>query len=224
MLLTDARANIQAWSWRKKLVVSIVVIAVCLATVLVPLPDLAALQRWSLATGKWFFLLYLLLYVAMTQLPIPRTIFTLSAGVLFGPKLGILLAISATMISAGVSLATIRYFLGEWIQPKLHHPAVHTINTRIEQRGWLAVGSLRMIPGVPFSILNYVAALTPIPWLWFVLATGVGSAPGTIATVLLGHAAVVGFDSRLLMISLGFACLGTIGLIIDNKLPVKPLH
>lgn len=191
-------------------------------TVILDIPSLSTLQQWSQAQGRWFAVTFFCLYVAITQFPIPRTLLTLSSGVLFGPVLGIALALAATTTSAVISLLVVRGLLGGWIRPRLAHPGVRNISERLYRRGWVAVTSLRMIAAVPFSILNYVAALTPVPVLGFTLATLVGSAPGTIITVILGDSLATGANAQLLLATFGLAVLGMVGLVLDTRIPVKP--
>lgn len=165
--------------------------------------------------------LFWFLYVLITQFPIPRTLLTLSSGIIFGPVLGIAVALSATAVSSGVSLVVVRFLLGDIVRPHLTHPAVTYTNTRLAQRGWLAVGSLRMIPAVPFSILNYVAAFTSVRFVPFVAATALGSTPGTCATVLIGDTLVAGAQPMSVGITGAFALCGLAGLWLDTKIPVQ---
>ncbi|AKE41240.1 TVP38/TMEM64 family inner membrane protein ydjZ [Corynebacterium kutscheri] len=220
-LFRSAVAEFRAFPIGKKVVITTLVLGVIVAMLLIDVPPLATFQSWSYTTGRWFIFLFAGLYIGITQLPIPRTLLTLSAGVLFGPSLGILIALVCTTVSAALSLTIVRYFLGDWIRPQLSHPAVVNIDRRLKQRGWLAICSLRMIAGIPFSILNYVAALSSVPLVGFTIATLVGSAPGTIATVILGDALATGFNPALLIAVVLLAGLGLSGLYIDAKLPLK---
>ncbi|PRQ12118.1 TVP38/TMEM64 family protein [Corynebacterium sp. 13CS0277] len=182
---------------------------------------MATLRAWSLSLGPAFPVVFFALYVAITQFPIPRTILTLSSGVLFGPVVGCAVALTATTVSAALALTWVRAVVGERIAARLTHPAVATINARLRARGWLAVASLRMIAAVPFSVLNYTAALTQVRLLPFALATLVGSAPGTIATVFLGDALVTRPSPAMMLVTVGLFCLGMAGLALDAKLPVR---
>lgn len=180
-------------------------------------PDLGQLRAWSESLGGGFVLVFLGLYILITQFPIPRTIFTLSSGVLFGPFIGSIVVLVGTTLSAIVSLTIVRFFLGDWIRPHLNHPAVADINQRLATNGWLAIISLRMIAAVPFSILNYTAALTSVPVLMFGIATLIGSAPGSIATVYLGDVLIQGFQPKFLLVTLGLFSLGSFGLWLDSR-------
>lgn len=220
-LVRDAVDSVRAWSWLKRLVILAGLVLFIGCTVFLDVPPLGVLRSWADQLGSSFVVVFWLLYVLITQFPIPRTVLTLASGVLFGPLWGSVIALTATTASAMVSLALVRRLLGDWMAPRLKHPAVASINARLRQRGWLAVGSLRLIAGVPFSILNYVAALTAVRVVPFGLATLVGSAPGTCATVLIGDTLTTGFNPLLAAITVGLAALGCLGLLIDAKAPVR---
>lgn len=220
-LFADAVNAFLQWSWLRRILVLAALVAFLAATLLIDVPPLVTLRNWADAAGPWFVLIFWWAYVLITQFPVPRTILTLSAGVLFGPWEGIVLALSATTVAAAISLVIVRRLLGDWIRPRLTHPAVVGIDARLRQRGWLAVTSLRMIAGVPFSVLNYVAALTSVSLLPFTVATLIGSAPGTVITVLLGDTLTGQADPAIIWVTVGLAVLGLVGLILDSRMPVK---
>lgn len=207
------------------LVVALVLFAA--AWIFLDVPPLAVLREWAEQTGPWFPVIFWLLYVLITQFPIPRTIMTISAGVLFGSALGILIAITATTVAAVISLVIVRYLLRDWIAPRLTHPAVETINRRLEARGWLAVASLRMVAFVPFSVMNYASALTRVRVLPFTLATFVGSLPGTIVVVLFGDTLTGQANPVIVACTAALTVVGLLGVLLDARLPapvseVKP--
>lgn len=207
------------------LVVALVLFAA--AWIFLDVPPLAVLREWAEHTGPWFPVIFWLLYVLITQFPIPRTIMTISAGVLFGSALGVLIAITATTVAAVISLVIVRYLLRDWIAPRLTHPAVETINRRLEARGWLAVASLRMVAFVPFSVMNYASALTRVRVLPFTLATFVGSLPGTIVVVLFGDTLTGQANPVIVACTAALTVVGLLGVLLDARLPapvseVKP--
>ena len=192
------------------------------AWALFDVPPLAVLREWADETGPWFPLVFWLLYVGITQLPVPRTILTISAGILFGSAQGILIAITATTVAAVLSLVVVRFLLRDWIAPRLTHPSVEMINARLEARGWLAVASLRMIAFVPFSVLNYAAALTRVRVVPFALATFVGSLPGTVVTVLFGDTLTGNANPVVVVLTVVLTLAGFAGLLLDARLPLHP--
>ncbi|ANE04055.1 hypothetical protein ccrud_07450 [Corynebacterium crudilactis] len=221
-LFNDALHSIFRWSIWKKITVFGILIAAVLVTFWVDIPPISVYREWADDAGNAFIFFFCGFYILVTQFPIPRTFLTLAAGVLFGPVMGSVVALGATTISAVTSLLIVRLLLGKWMAPRLKHPAVTRINTRLEQRGWLAITSLRMIAAIPFSILNYVAALTSVPLLSFMIATLIGSAPGTIVTVVLGDAFTGAGNSPAIAFSIFLGVLGVLGIFLDQKMPVKP--
>ena len=218
-LARSAWHSIAAWPWwRWALVLAAGAGLVALITV-VGIPDVAALRTWSRHLGPWFIVAFATTYVFFTQFPFPRTVWTLAAGLLFGPWLGLGISLVALTVSATLSLLIVRWLLGDWIRPHLSHPAVLPINARLERRGWLAVTSLRMVAGVPFSLLNYVAALTPIPVGQFAVATLLGSIPTTAIGVFLGDTLSGRLDPLTVVAFLVAAALGVAGLALDTHLP-----
>ena len=146
---------------------------------------------------------------------------TISAGVLFGTVLGIVLSLTATTVAAVMSLTVVRFFLRDWIAPTLTHPAAARINSRLEERGWLAILSLRMIGPVPFSILNYVAALTRVKVIPFAFATFVGSLPGTVLVTIFGDTLTGEANPVFIAIMGVLAAAGLLGLVLDARMPTR---
>src|SRR5699024_5683957 len=139
-----------------------------------------------------------------------------------GPGLGLANALTALTVTANIALLVVRGLLGDWMRPRLKHPAVAGINAHLERRGWLAIASLRLVAGVPFSILNYAAALTAIPVGQFAIATLVGSIPTTVIGVFFGDLLTGEMNFGILVAMIGCAVLGIGGLILDSRLPVAP--
>lgn len=218
---TDAIATFMAFPRWKKLALIVAAVTAVALLIFVDVPSVELLRQWADKAGDWFFLLYFLIYVFFTQFPIPRTFFTLMSGIFFGPVRGCLLALTATTVSAIISFVIVRHFLRDWMAPKLSHPAVAGIDERLRQRGWLSVTCLRMIAGIPFFVLNYSTAVSSIRFLPYIVATFIGSAPNTIAIVLLGDTLTGHVNPALLLVSAVLLVLGVSGLILDAKLPVR---
>src|SRR4029079_6150319 len=88
------------------------VLAACVilvaVVVLVPLPTALQLGGWATSVGPWFPVAFFAAHVVMTVFPFPRTAFTLAAGLLFGPLLGIPIAVAAGTVRAVIALPLVR--------------------------------------------------------------------------------------------------------------------
>jgi len=196
-------------------ILAAIVILVAIA-LLVPLPTAVQLRDWATSVGPWFPMAFLGAHIVMTVFPFPRTAFTLAAGLLFGPVLGIPLAVAAATVSAVVALLLVR--AAGWQLIKLvPHPRVESLDARLRERGWPAVVSMRLIPAVPFSVLNYAVGASAVRVLPYTLATLVGLVPGTSAVVILGDALTGIVSPLLVLISFCTACLGVAGLIYELR-------
>ncbi|MFE9578002.1 TVP38/TMEM64 family protein [Nocardia sp. NPDC006044] len=187
------------------------------AAMLVPLPSPRQIQDWATSVGPVFPLLFFVVHALVTVAPIPRTVFTVSAGLLFGPALGIVLAVGATTVSAALALLLVRALDREQVASRLTHPAVRAVDDRLRRRGWLAVGSLRLIAAVPFSVINYCCGLSSIRFWPYMIATLIGVLPGTIGTVILGDALTGTTHPALIVFSAVLIAVGLIGLVLDAR-------
>ena len=205
------------------MIVAATTIAVLAVIFFVDLPGVEQLRTWADGAGSWFIALFWLCYVILTLFPLPRTIWTVSAGVLFGPVTGLAISLTALTVSAVIALLVVRGLLGEWMRPRLKHPAVAGINAHLERRGWLAIASLRLVAAVPFSLLNYAAALTAIPVGQFAVATLVGSIPTTAIGVFFGDLLTGQMHRGIIAAMIVCALVGIGGLILDSRMPVTQL-
>lgn len=196
-------------------ILAAIVILVAVA-VLVPLPTAVQLRDWATSVGPWFPLAFLTAHILITVFPFPRTVFTLAAGLLFGPYLGVPIAVLASTISAVIALLLVRA-AGWRLDQLVRHPRLEAANARLAQRGWPTVLSMRMIPAVPFSVLNYAAGSSSVRVLPYTLATFVGLLPGTAAVVILGDALTGNVSPLLLLVSLCTASVGIAGLVHEIR-------
>ena len=194
-------------------IATVILVAVAL---LVPLPTAVQLRDWATSVGPWFPLAFLGAHVVVTVIPFPRTAFTLAAGLLFGPALGITIAVVASTLSAVIAVLLVRA-LGWQLSSLVSHPAIESVDARLRERGWPAILSLRLIPAVPFSVLNYAAGASAVRLVPYLLATLVGLLPGTAAVVVLGDALTGNVSPLLLLVSLCTAAVGMAGLVYEVR-------
>ncbi|ORW75401.1 TVP38/TMEM64 family protein [Mycobacterium sherrisii] len=202
---------------RPRALAAVVGITVLIAVALwVPLPSAVQLRDWAESVGPWFPLAFLVAHILVTVFPIPRTAFTLAAGLLFGPALGVLIAVAASTASAVLALILVRA-AGWRLNRLVRYRAIHRADERLRERGWVSVLSLRLIPVLPFSVVNYAAAASAVALAPYTLATLAGLLPGTAAVVFLGDA-LAGHPSPLLFVfSLCTSALGLTGLFREVR-------
>jgi uncharacterized membrane protein YdjX (TVP38/TMEM64 family) len=188
--------------------------ALAAVAVFVPVPTAVQLRDWAESVGPWFPLAFLLAHIVVTVVPVPRTAFTLAAGLLFGPVLGVVITVAAS--AAVLAVLLVRAF-GWQLSRLVRHRAVDRVDERLRNRGWRAVLSLRLIPVVPFSALNYAAGASAVELLPYTLATLAGLLPGTAAVVILGDALAGHVSPMLYLVSACTGALGLVGLVLEVR-------
>ncbi len=222
--MTDLVARTPPRRRRIRLLVTVLLLGVVIiAAAVLPVPSPLQMRIWSQSVGIAAPLLFLLGHTLATVAPVPRTVFTLAAGLLFGSVLGVALSLLATVLSAVLAFGLVRSVARRLVLPRLDHRVLdhrvlRAVDARLRRRGWLAVASLRLIPAVPFSVLNYCSALSSIRFRHYLAGT-VGVVPGTVAVVVLGDALTGTTSPALLAVSLTGAAVGMIGLIFEARSP-----
>ena len=197
-------------------ILAAIVILIAIA-LLVPLPTAVQMRDWATSVGPWFPLAFMAAHIVVTVFPFPRSAFTLAAGLLFGPVLGVPLAVVASTISAVIALLLVRA-AGWQLSRLVRHPRVDSLDARLRERGWPTIVSMRLIPAVPFSVMNYAAGASAVRVLPYALASFVGLIPGTAAVVILGDALTGNVSPLLFVVSLCTASLGIGGLIYEIRI------
>lgn len=195
---------------------ALAIVAVVAVVWFVRLPTALQMRDWADSMGPWFPLAFFGAHVVVTVFPFPRTAFTLAAGLLFGAALGIAIAVVASTLSAVIALWMVRA-AGWQLNKLVSHSGVEAFDAALFQRGWSAVLSLRLIPAVPFSVLNYAAGASAVRVLPYTLATLAGLVPGTTAFVILGDALTGNVSPSLVVVSLCTASLGIAGLLYEVR-------
>ena len=145
--------------------------------------DFAALyaQRPAFVIGAFF-----AAYVAVTALSLPgAAIMTLAGGAIFGVLVGTLVVSFASSIGATLAFLVSRYVLRDSIQSKFGNKLAE-INKGIEKDGAFYLFTLRLVPLIPFFVINLVMGLTRIKTGTFYLVSQIGMLAGTLVFVNAG--------------------------------------
>jgi len=108
-----------------------------------------------------------------------------ACGLLFGTAVGTPTAIVSATVGASAAFGVSRRF-GARAVDELSGHRVRVVQDWIAQRGFLAVLYARILPAMPFNLVNYAAGLTRVRLVVFAAATAIGCAPRAFAWVALG--------------------------------------
>ena len=138
---------------------------------------------WQTALG------FFAIYVAFTALSLPAAaLMTLLAGAIFGLFWGVVLVSFASAIGATLALLASRFVLRDWVQARFG-AQLRGINRGVEREGAFYLFALRLVPAVPFFLINLAMGLTPIRTWTFYWVSQLGMLPGTRALRVRRHAA-----------------------------------
>jgi uncharacterized membrane protein YdjX (TVP38/TMEM64 family) len=160
------------------------------------------------ADGAWWAIpAFVAVYLVRPIVLFPASLLTIAAGILFGPVLGVPVALGAATASAYVA-----YRIGTTLTPAAVRAGdgatvIDRWSVRMRNESFLTVMLMRLA-FLPYDLVNYAAGFLRINAGAFVVATALGSLPGTVAFVLAGaslqrlDAGLDGFDPRVFAASL----------------------
>lgn len=137
--------------------------------------------------GPWGPLVLAIAYIPLTVCAVPASVLTLGGGYLFGLPVGFF----ADSIGATLG-ATAAFLLGRtigrsYVISKLkNYPKFHAVAIAIQRSGFKIVLLLRLVPLLPFNMMNYLLSVTPVRLVEYMLASWVGMMPITFALVYVG--------------------------------------
>lgn len=159
---------------------------------------------------------YFCIYVATTALSLPgATVLTLLGGALFGFWAAFFVISFASTIGATLACLAARYILRDWVQARFGQ-RLAPVNRGVAREGAFYLFTMRLIPVVPFFLINLAMGLTALPLRTFYWVSQLGMLPGTVVYVNAGKElgridSLSGILSPSLLVS--FALLGLFPLV-----------
>lgn len=161
------------------------IIATGLAVYLLGGVEPAQIQAWLRASGIWAPIFYVALYVVGTVLVLPSTALNLTGGAIFGPWLGTIWTSIAAIIAAIVAFVFTRT-VGRKAVAKQLAGRWQTMDAEVRRGGLFYMFAIRLIPIMPYGLVNFAAGLTSVSFKDYVLGTTLGTVPSVLPFVLLG--------------------------------------
>lgn len=181
---------------------------------------LEAWQAWVSEHQLLALLLFFVAYAAATALPIPSvTVMSLLSGALFGRLLGT--AVASLGYTAGVTIAflLVRWALRERVLDRFGG-WLGRVERGVERDGAYYLLTLRLMPSIPFFLVNLLMALTPIRTRTYVFVSWIGVLPITFLYAGIGRElAQIESPSGVLSVSV----LGSLAVLAVLPLAVRKL-
>ena len=146
----------------------------------------AMLRDYQRSSPVLVFLLAFLLYVVVTGLSIPgATVLSLVFAWYFGFWRALVLISFASTGGATVAFLLSRYLLRDWVEQRFGE-RLAAFHRNLEREGAFYLFTLRLMPVVPFFVINLVMGLTRMKASTFWWVSQLGMLPGTAAYVWAG--------------------------------------
>eukprot|EP00200_Dunaliella_tertiolecta_P006651 CAMPEP_0202357512 /NCGR_PEP_ID=MMETSP1126-20121109/11511_1 /ASSEMBLY_ACC=CAM_ASM_000457 /TAXON_ID=3047 /ORGANISM="Dunaliella tertiolecta, Strain CCMP1320" /LENGTH=272 /DNA_ID=CAMNT_0048950411 /DNA_START=242 /DNA_END=1060 /DNA_ORIENTATION=+ len=132
--------------------------------------------------------LFMAAYTLSVVLLFPCMIMQVISGALYGFTKGFMVSWVSTSTGQALAFLLGRYLFRPTVKAYLHStwPTFPTIDHAIKREGWKLVCLLRLSPVLPYNVLNYALAITPVPLWIFTLGSAVAAIPWTALYVYLG--------------------------------------
>ncbi|AHE67913.1 TVP38/TMEM64 family protein [Legionella oakridgensis] len=154
--------------------------------------NVSSLIHWINTLGFIAPIIFLLLYCFATLFFLPTMILTLAGGALFGPVLGILFNLIGATLGASCAFFISRHLVFDWIVSK-QNKRINKLIAGVERWGWQFVALLRIVPVIPFNLVNYGLGLTRIKFSHYLITTIIFLIPTEIVSTYCGYASMDAF-------------------------------
>ena len=151
-------------------------------------PDMHKIDTFVEKLGGWGPVVYIGIFFLATSVFLPESIIAIAAGTLFGLWFGWLWVVIAGVITSAFTFLIVRLFLRQRIEGLLRkYPKAYAVEQATGRAGFKVIFLLRVAP-VNYSMLNYLAAVSPCSFRSYMLAC-IGMIPGNFSTVYMGFVA-----------------------------------
>lgn len=160
--------------------------------------------------GHYAPLAYIILWVILPTFFFPVPVLALAGGVSFGLWSGTVYTVIGAMLNSSFMFLLARYLGGDMItdllERKLSDRGKRLMQRMDRREGLALLFVLRLVPIIPYNLINYASGLTPIRFRRYNLATLAGIIPGTLAFLNIGDK-MGDWKSPEFLLSIGFLAL-----------------
>ena len=162
--------------------------------------------------GLWAPVGFIIIYATGTVLCFPGALLGLTGGALFGPFWGTVGNLLGATLGATIAFLLARSIAGAWVARRLGGRLRRLVDG-VSAEGWRFVALTRLVPLVPFNLLNYALGLTSISLPVYVLASLLCMLPGTVAYTWLGYAGRSAATGDMSTLRYGLLGLGVLAML-----------
>lgn len=146
----------------------------------------ASIRNYIQSFGRLAVLVYIIAYVLNTISVLPPIApLSLAAGLAFGEVMGAVYLMTGAMIGTSITFMISRFFGRNFIR-KILAGRFKNLGEKLKDKGFITILFFRIIPLVPYEILNYAGGPSGIKFKDYFLATFIGLIPGVAIAAFFG--------------------------------------
>jgi len=151
---------------------------------------LQAFLGWIQNVGVWGMALLLVVYVGATLALVPGSLLTIGAGYAFGVLWGTILVSIGSTVAAALAFLIGRYLARDWVRERTSNwPRFRAIDNALGEESFKVVFLLRLVPLLPYTVLNYAFGASKVSFSRYFFASWAGMLPATVMYVYFGSLA-----------------------------------
>jgi len=146
----------------------------------------AAIRDYIQSFGQFAVTIYIAAYTLNTiSIVPPIAILSLTAGLAFGKVWGAVYLMTGAMLGTTATFFISRIF-GRGLVERFLKGKFKALDDGLAKKGFLTVLFFRIVPILPYEVLNYVCGLSKMKFKDYFLATFLGLIPGVIISAFFG--------------------------------------
>ncbi|WP_425410426.1 TVP38/TMEM64 family protein [Hyphococcus sp.] len=148
--------------------------------------DGARYEAWIQKAGPWAPLMAIFAMIIVSFLPLPAETVAIANGMVFGQIYGFFLTWTGAVIAAIIAFALARWLGQPLIYRFMPNRSLARFERAVERRGAHFLLIVRMIPLIPYTIVNYGSGLSPVRFSTYLWTSAVGMAAPVFIFVSIG--------------------------------------
>lgn len=183
-----------------------------------------SIRNWITGFGTLAPIAYIFVWVALPVFFFPVPILALAGGLSFGLWMGTLYTLIGAVLNSSLMfwLAKVlaRDMVNKYLEKKMPKKWWDKFMKAEEKESFLIVFICRLIPAMPYNVINYASGLTNISFSKYTIATIIGILPGTVIFLNVGDKILDMYSPEFIM-SILLVILLTLGSILLGKIVSK---
>ena len=144
--------------------------------------------------GSWAAIAYVGLFALLPAFFFPVAVLALAGGLLFGLWRGSIYTFIGAILNCTLMFLLARYAGREKVEALIQRKLSPQWQQRLQNLnsggGFALLVILRLIPAVPYNLINYAFGLTAMPYRTYIIGSALGIIPGTLAFINIGDKAL----------------------------------